>query len=53
VNGQHYLILAYTVGLGLLLSYVLGLWFAARGARKCRATVVVKAVAKPTPGGVL
>jgi hypothetical protein len=36
VNGQQYLILAYTVGLGLLSSYVLGLWFVARSSSKRR-----------------
>jgi len=34
VNGQQYLILAYSAGLGLLLSYVAGLWIAARLGRR-------------------
>jgi hypothetical protein len=52
VNGEQYLILAYSAGLGLLLSYAIGLLFAARAARNAeRRAVVVPATT--TPGGVL
>jgi hypothetical protein len=55
VNGQQYLILAYSAGLGLLTIYAAGLWIAAKLARRQAmpaksAVVGMKAVGA---GGVL
>ena len=49
MNGQQYLILAYSAGLGLLVSYAAGLWVAARLGRRH----ADKAGVLPGAGGVL
>jgi hypothetical protein len=54
MNGQQYMMLAYCIGLGLLVSYATGLWIAAGMARKSeQRSIATESLATSGAGGVL